>query len=156
MSFEQISNHTEKKPKILYHASSNREITRLEVKGERTRDPNEKPSIFATPNKALASVFIVPTDDSWTHSGLINDIPFIVISDRERFNELDQGGTIYSFGSSQFESDPDRGLRENEYTTIEPVDIEGHEHVNSALDAMLKLGVQVYFCLLYTSDAADE
>ena len=145
MTFEAPKNKIERKPEVLYHASSSQDIETLEVRGERTRDPDEKPSVFATPNKALASIFLVPTDDSWTHSGLVNDIPFIVISDKDRFIELDNGGSIYSVNSDTFETNPEKGLRENEWTSSEAVAIQKNEKVDSALNTMLRLGVQVYF-----------
>lgn len=133
------------KPPVLFHASSNRSIDRFEPRDEKTRDESEGPRVFAAPTRAMASVFMVPTDDSWTQSGNKDGTPFIVISDRERFESLDTGGAIYSLPNDSFETDLEKGLRENEYSSeevVEPIEIEEYE---SGLQAMIELGVNVYF-----------
>lgn len=133
------------KPDKLYHASSNRSIEKLAPRSEKIRDESEGPRVFATPDKRIASIFMASTDDSWTNSGAFNGIPYIVISDRERFEKLDNGGAIYHLPNTTFESDPMKGLGELEWTSrenVEPTDKEEHE---SALKAMIDHGVQVYF-----------
>ena len=133
------------KPKTLYHGSSNKQIERFEPRAERTRDASEGPKVFATPDKRMASIFIVGTDDSWANSGTYNDVPFLVIGDRERFQKLDQGGVIYHLPSDSFETEPDKGLGKLEWTSGEPVTPSHKEQQHSAIDAMLEHGVQVYF-----------
>jgi len=133
------------KPKVLYHASCNPNIKAFEPRSEKTRDENEGPKVFAAPSKALASVFLVETDDSWTKSGMMDDIPFIVISDKERFISTDNGGTIYSLPSDTFETDVEIGLREMEYTSVEEVVPIEAETVDSALETMIEQGVKVFF-----------
>lgn len=133
------------KPDKLYHGSSNRSIEKFVPRSDKVRDASEGPRVFATPDKRMASIFIAGTDDSWTHSGAFNYVPYIIISDRERFERLDQGGAIYHLPSTTFENDPEKGLGGLEWTSREPVDpVEKEEHP-SALDAMIGHGVQVYF-----------
>lgn len=132
-------------PKILYHASSNSGIEKFEPRSEKTRDEAEGPRVFATPNKALASVFLVETDDSWVQSGMIDNTPYIIISDKERFESLDNGGTIYSLPSDSFETDIEKGLRDMEYTSGQEVAPIEAETVDSALETMIQLGVKVFF-----------
>lgn len=133
------------KPSVLYHASRNPNITIFEPRTEKTRSINEGPRVFATPSRALATVFIVDTDDSWVGSGTVNGVPYILISDEARFRALDTGGTIYSLPSDTFETNPNVGLRENEWASAVPVKPVGKEHVASALQAMQDAGVKVYF-----------
>ncbi|MEY2665290.1 MAG: hypothetical protein RLZZ480_395 [Candidatus Parcubacteria bacterium] len=133
------------KPRILYHASRNRDISLFTPRAEKQRDENEGPQIFATPSKAMASVFLVETDDSWVESGSQDGVPFIIISDKERFESLDSGGTIYALPSDTFDTDLEKGLRELEYTSEEPVEPIDSEEYASGLEAMLQLGVKVCF-----------
>lgn len=133
------------KPSVLYHASKNPNISAFEPRLGKVRDENEGAQVFATPSKAMASIFMVETDDSWTQSGAIDGVPYIVISDKERFTQLDTGGTIYSLPSNSFDTDLDKGLGELEYTSKEAVVPENAEHFSSALKAMLDNGVKVYF-----------
>lgn len=133
------------KPDKLYHASSNRSIEQFEPRARKTRDVTEGPRVFATPDKRLSTVFMAGTDDSWTHKGAFNGVPYIIISDKERFMELDKGGTIYHLPGETFENDPEKGMGTLEWTSKEAVTpIEKEEH-QSALDAMVNHGVQVYF-----------
>ncbi len=133
------------KPITLYHGSSNREIKRFEPRSEKVRDPKEGPKVFATSDRRMASVFMVGADDSWANSGTHNGVPYLVISDRERFEKLDKGGAIYHLPSDTFESDPYKGLGSIEWTSSEPVEPFHKEEHRSALEAMLEHGVQVYF-----------
>ena len=132
-------------PSVLYHASKNPEVAVFEPRAEKIRNQNEGPKIFATPSRAMASIFLVDTDDSWVASGATNDIPFIIVSDEERFRASDTGGTIYSLPPTTFETDPLKGLRELEWTSAEPVTPTESEYIPSALADMLKHGVRVYF-----------
>lgn len=133
------------KPPVLYHASSNRNIDRFEPRDVKVRDENEGPRVFAAPSKAMASVFMIETDESWVQSGSHNGTPFIIISDRERYESLDTGGAIYSFASDSFETDLEKGLLDNEYTSAGAVEPIEKEECDSALATMLDLGVLVYF-----------
>jgi len=133
------------KPSTLYHASSNRNIEEFTPRDEKVRDPEEGPGIFATPDKAIASIFIVPTDDRWVGSGKHNGVPYITISDRTRFAELDHGGAIYELPSNSFVNDPNKGLGIDEWFSPDPVRPLGKEEYQSGLEAMIQFGVQVYF-----------
>jgi hypothetical protein len=133
------------RPWVLFHASRNQNINIFEPRAEKTRDVNEGPRVFGTPSRAMASIFLVETDDSWVQSGAMDDIPYIIISDEERFRQLDNGGVIYSLPSDTFENDPEKGLRELEWTSREPVVPIEKELIPSALEDMVKQGVKVFF-----------
>lgn len=143
------------KPEKLYHASSNRSIEQFVPRADKVRDPAEGPRVFATPDKRMSTVFLVGTDDSWANSGAFNGVPYLVISDKERFTKLDQGGAIYHLPSASFENDPEKGLGELEWTSKEAVTPTGKEEHESALDAMVNHGVQVYFVDADTFAAID-
>ncbi len=134
-----------KNPKILYHASQNRNLKIIKPKNKSSRDKNEGKVIFATSSKALASCFIVPTDDSWTNIGIKNGKTYILISDKKRFLELDKGGVIYSISSESFNFDENLGMKEMEWTSKKPIKILDREVFTSGLEAMKKLGVEIKF-----------
>lgn len=133
------------KPKILYHASSNRHINIFEPRAESVRDENEGPVVFATSDKILASIFIVSTDDSWANSGLFSNVHYFVCGDKARFKKLDKGGAIYTLPPDTFENDPTKGLGTREWTSKLPVKPIKKDIYKSGLDAMVEMGVQVYF-----------
>ena len=133
------------RPAFLYHASQDRSIDIFKPRAEHIRDPKEGPMVFATPDKVMASVFIVPTDDSWTNSGLFGNVHFFVCGDETRFREIDKGGAVYTLPPDTFENDPSRGLGAREWTSTLPVKPISKEEYKSGLEAMLEMGVQVYF-----------
>lgn len=132
------------KPKVLYHASQNRNIRKLEPKAESIRDKNEGPVVFATPDKAEASKFLVPSDDSWTRKMRFGNVHVHVISNKKRYEEKDKGGTIYHLDPNTFEHDETKGTH-TEWTSNVTVTPAGREDFESGLQAQMKLGVQVYF-----------
>ena len=133
------------KPKLLYHASQNRNLSILEPRADKVRDPEEGSVVFATPDKVMASVFIVPTDDSWTNSGLFGGVNYFVCGDEEKFIKLDRGGAIYTLPSTTFINDPNKGLGKREWTSKRPVKPINKEEFDLGLEAMIEMGVQVYF-----------
>jgi len=135
----------EEKPPFLYHASPNREINEFEPRVETFRDPEEGPVIFATPDKAYASMFLVPSDDRWTQKSVFDGVNCHIISDKKLFEELDQGGTIYSLPSETFETDPKRSKTGREWTGKKTVSLSDKTPYKSGLEAMIENGVQVYF-----------
>jgi hypothetical protein len=147
---EQLLSPELQKPDTLYHASAQRDIAIFEPRAESVRDVEEGPVVFATPDKAYASLFITPTDDSWTMKGRFSSDGIVtpwhmVISDRKRFLELDKGGAIYSLSANSFNSDPQKNLPGIEYTSIDSVVPNSVEGYTSSLEAMIGLGVSIYF-----------
>jgi len=133
------------KPLFLYHASQNRNINMFEPRLGSFRDKDEGPVIFATPDKTLASIFIVPTNDLWAHSGLFGKVHYFICGDQDKFINLDNGGAIYTLPSFTFETDPKKGLGTKEWVNKASVKPISKEEYQSGLQAMLSLGVQVYF-----------
>ena len=146
MEGEQHFSPEKKKPPFLYHASANREIKTFEPRAKSIRDPEEGPVIFATPDLALATTFLVSeANDSWTQIGKMDGTPYMVIRDKKHFMRRDKGGSIYKFNSGGFTSHPHRGMGEDEWVSKDSVTPVEKTDIESALDAMIENGVQVFF-----------
>lgn len=130
------------KQKFLYHGSSNKNIEELVPKAITIRNSDDGSVIFATPTKSRASLFIVPSDDSWTNKSCFNDINYHLISDKERYLKLDNGGAIYTLASDTFESD-EKGNEWISRVSVKPID---KEIFKSGVQAMEKYGVKIIFC----------
>lgn len=144
------------KPKILYHASANRNLERLEPKQESVRDQKEGPVVFASPDKAAVTKFLVPADDKWTRRGAFSGVHYHVISDRERYKNADKGGAIYHLSPDTFELNHKFGGAKDEWTSqvgVKPIDRGEYE---SGLQAQLDSGVQVFFVDRQTFDRKDK
>jgi hypothetical protein len=145
MRANQQTRNSLEKPAALFHASRTADIELFEPRNEHVRDEHEGPRVFATPSRALASLFLVETEDDWTQSGMMDGTPYIIIADEPRFSFLDNGGAIYSLPVDTFECDPNKGLREFEWTSASKVKPISVEVIPSALEDMLSQGVRVYF-----------
>lgn len=145
MDDEQHFSAEVEKPPFLYHASSNRSVEIFEPRAESFRDADEGSVVFATPDKAYASMFIVPVDDSWTQIATLDNINCIVISDKNRFQQLDKGGAIYSLPTTTFETDPKKSKTGHEWTSTKTLSPREKTVYESGLEAMIENGVQVYF-----------
>lgn len=131
------------KPLFFYHASPNREIKRLEPRAETVRDEEEGPVVFATPDKGLASVFMLPHDDSWTASGRIGEKPFFLYTDEEKLEENDRGGSLYLLPAETFTQPEGDGNHRSEWVSREPVTPIEKTDYESAVAAMKENGVDV-------------
>jgi hypothetical protein len=146
------------KPAVLYIAAQTAGIKELvPIKG-RHRDKDEGPVIFSTPDKALASIFLVEGhNDSWMHLGYFSGIPYVVICiDRDEFVKKDKGGVIYEVPSDTFDYNPNLGMKEKEWTSKEPVKPLKETSYPSALDTMIDNGVNVYFVDKNTFDEINN
>lgn len=144
MSAQALYNADMSKPSVLYHASPNREIMQFEPRDEHVRDISEGPVVFATPHQDYASCFIVAINDSWSQISQFNSVRVVVILDKNRFENEDNGGAIYTLPIDTFIYER-RGGAKDEWTSREPVKPIGKQMYESGLEAMLDNGVQVYF-----------
>lgn len=142
------------KPEFLYHGSPNKDLDVLKPMNLTVRDPKEGEVIFATKDKMYASVFIVPSDDSWSHicafssgtegpEGKLERKQYAVFADKERFEKSDKGGAIYKVPAGSFNLDNKYGS--TEWTSREPVKPVSKEEFASGMEAMKKYGVVVLF-----------
>lgn len=150
-------NETNEKPATLYVATQTPHLQELTPLEGRNRGENEGAVIFSTPNKDLASIFLVEGhDDSWMQIGYFSDIPYVAIRmNREDFLKRDRGGTMYTVPSDTFDSDQNLGMGNKEWTSREPVRPIQETYYPSALDVMIENGVNVYFVDKETFDAMN-
>lgn len=131
------------KPPYLYHGSSSADLEELTPQQRSYRDVNEGPCVFATPDLAMATVFM---SREGKHSGFFEDVPWVVIvKDRDEFIKEDKGGVVYVLPTEEFKCDSRKGLGIFEWTCdvgVKPKEIIKYP---SSLGAMLESGVQVFF-----------
>lgn len=149
-----MENHIERnkieskeKPETLYIGTQTKGIQEFTPRRGNYRDKDEGPVIFSTPDKALASVFMISGhNDSWTKIGYYGDVLVIIICmDRDEYIKKDKGGVIYEVPSDSFDYNPKLGMGEKEWTSRESVKPIKETDYSSSLDTMIDNGVQVYF-----------
>ena len=151
---ENVSNDIEReKPPFLYHSSSNRDLEELKPFQKSWRDKSEGPMVFASDDKRFVSCFLTRTSgklgNPWAQINVYKKTnrPSIythIISDEQRFRDLDKGGAIYTVPSKSFFLDTSKGS--TEWTSKDNVKPIKKEIYGSGLDAMIENNVLVYFC----------
>jgi len=136
-----------KKPGKLYTSSQVGKIKKLIPQKGRHRNADEGNVIFATPDKALASIFLVKNNnDSWMEIGYFNDIPYTVINmDKKEFIENDCGGSMYEVASNKFRFEANLGMGDKEWISNDPITVLNEQNYPSALNAMIENNVYVFF-----------
>ena len=140
---ETLITQEKEKPPFLYHGSTYRELEELKPQGRMHRT-EEGELLYATPDLAIASVFLV--EGAHYGCGKFGDTVYAwIIANRDEFIRNDKGGHIYVLPSDSFKINQGRGLGNYEYVSKEPVAPIKTIEYPSAVDAMIENGVQVYF-----------
>lgn len=129
------------KPEIFYHASSIKDLEELEPQPTRLLDGKE--ALFGTPDIAGATMFLTRVYDDTSKKGYADGFYYFVISDKEKFTELDKGGTVYVLPGAKFTTS--EKLWGREWIAEENVKPMHKIHFDSSLRAMIENGVKVYF-----------
>lgn len=135
---------------VLYHGSTNPDITIFEPRAKHVRDKAEGSVIFATPSIRLASCYLFEWDDSWVYQFISTKDDasyevYMVISDHKKFKKEDSGGAIYLLPPKGFHFDEKRGLGVYEMISRNKIVPFTKIRFTSALDAMQNFEVKVFF-----------
>lgn len=134
-------NKNMQKQKYFYHASPERNLKYIEPRTNTAPEGFEKGNVvFATDSFQFSTMFLVSHDDSWANGGAFGNTFFFVISDKERFERNDKGGSVYLVDSKGFEK-----FNKHEWFNPKSVKIKSKVDFSSGIEAMLITGVQVYF-----------
>lgn len=148
---EKMENEVEnrqEKPQKLYRGTQKRNISQFDPhETKKYRDKNEGQVIFSTPDKAFATMFLVPeADDRWTTKGRFNGVWYTVIANEKIYRKLDEGGSVYEITDlDDCYCDQEKGMGECEWVSKDIVVPSSEEQYDSGLDVMIENGVQVYF-----------
>lgn len=133
------------KPKILYHGTARCDIEEFEPRlNPGSSGAANGPMVYATDDIVAASIFMLDVRSSFSVGQFA--AWYVIISEpRESFLSHDRGGCIYELLPDTFETGTVGGFGENEFASSVPVRPFRKQHFDSALDAILNNGVQVYF-----------
>lgn len=133
------------KPEFVYHGSPRADIGEFVPRVSMGSGEEYGPQVYASNDLATASMFMADVGKSWS-TGEVNGVLYAIIPlPREEFIERDKGGFLYKLSGETFSSDPKRGMGEKEWASSVPVKPIEVKKIESALDAMIESGVQVYF-----------
>lgn len=144
MSEELPKLEQKEKPDFLYHGSPHR-IEELEPRTKPHREKEEGKLVFATSETGDASMFLYKT--ALTGHFMIKGERIgytVIVEDKDEFLKNDKGGHIHVLLSETFEPTPHSGMS-NEWVSKEGVKPEKVMEYDSALNAMIEYGIQVYF-----------
>lgn len=134
----------------LFHGSPDRSIKIFEPRAIHVRSKDEGPVVFATPYIQNAAIFLNRWSDDWATSGSFasgnKSVFYFICSDKERFLKEDNGGAIYVLPSENFVCNRySKWHPHSEWTSSVPVRPFHKFEFAKTFDAMMNLGVQVFF-----------
>lgn len=135
---------SKEKPEFLYHGSPHR-IEELQPRTKPHREKEEDKLVFATSEIGDASMFLYKT--ALTGHFMVEEESIgyaVIVEDRKELLRKDKGGHIHVLSSRTFDPTPYKGMS-NEWVSKEGVKPKKVIEYDSALNAMLEYGVQVYF-----------
>lgn len=122
---------------MLYHGSQFKHLKKISPKPTLSNDTYIGDYVFATTDKALAAMYLVPKGFA-TLMHAESKAPILVIcGDEKNVKRLDKGGVIYTLPSDTFTNTPQEGLEMYEKVSQEPVtpiDFEIYESIFDAFD----------------------
>ena len=133
------------KPKILYHVSHSDNIDVFEPREKSKRHESDPPLVFSSPVKAVSSLFLLEhsnNDISGSYNG--GKTWALVAESLDDLKKRNRPGFMYSLPPDDFKVDPHIGLGLYEWSSESAVAPNGKEKINSALETILELGVQIY------------
>ncbi|MFZ1250452.1 MAG: hypothetical protein WAR37_03360 [Candidatus Microsaccharimonas sp.] len=133
------------KQKFLYHASPDIDIKVFEPRNEHPRYEGEENLVFATPDKQVAAMFLVPRSIPAVIGKYGNSHAVFVRSDRHTFELHDKPGAIYTLPSETFRTGSEIGMGESEWISREAVRPVKKTIYNSALEALKDNNIKIYF-----------
>ena len=129
----------------LYHSSTEKDLRVISPQRTLSKDKYIGDFVFATADPAYSAMYLVPkglktlmhssTDDRW----------IVICSDPEEFRRIDKGGAIYGLSSDGFIKSPQVELGETEMVCRKEAPILDKKVYSTALEALRKQGVAVYF-----------
>ena len=131
--------------KVLYHASQNKDLSVLEPQRTISKDKYIGDYIFATEDKILALMYLVPKGYGIImHSGE-SPSRIQICADEAEIRAKDKGGAIYHLDASDFQESPQAELSGYERVSKQPLRPIFKDVYKSSFDALEKFGVIIEF-----------
>lgn len=128
-------------PELLYRGSPNKDVSLFVPKERVGHGSSERMVVSATPDRTVATKFVVPIENLKVTTGSFGGVHYYVCGDKPAFREMDKGGAIYTLKPEDFEFNSDAGI----WASPKPVETTSQEDVSSGLEAMIEADVQVFF-----------
>jgi len=131
-------------PHILFHGSPRQDLTMI-MPHKLDMRCHGRPIVFASHHIAMASIFMLKHKGKFACGRLPCGDIFFMTNDKRSCILEDQGGAIYLLPSGSFFCEPYESLGLDEWISYEAIKPLTKFTFSSALDAMLSMGVRIYF-----------
>lgn len=105
----------------LYHASQNNSLKLIKPQRTLSNDKYIGDFVFATANKALAAMYLVPKGFAILMDTDLNPPVLVVCGTKQDLQKKDKGGAIYELPDDTFEPTPQSGLELYEKVSTQAV-----------------------------------
>lgn len=137
---------------FLYHASANQNLKVLEPQRTISKDKYIGNYVFATADKVLALMYLVPKGYGTIMYSKENPPRILIRADEKEIRSKDNGGAIYTVDPSDFYESPQKELSDYERVSDKPVIPVSKEVYASAFDTWEEMRITVEFIDQQTFD----
>lgn len=143
--------------KVLYHASPHTNLSVIKPKHTLSKDKYIGDYVFATADHRLATMYLA-TKGVATLMNTDKGLWIAICCNEAKYLNQDRGGAIYELPADTFSETPQRGLSDYELVSKAPVKPINKTINKKSLDAMLDLGINIYFvdALTFEKLVADK
>ena len=133
------------KPRNLYHASTEKDVSEFEPRNESPRYAGEENLVFATPHREVAAMFLVPKNIP-TEISKYGDTHIVFVQGTvEELKAHDSGGAIYTLPNDTFVTDKEIGMGDVEWVSNQSVKPIAKTVYETSLEALGENNVSIYF-----------
>jgi len=130
---------------LLYHASTNKNLTLIKPQKTLSKDRYIGDYVFATSDKKIAVMYLV-TKGTPILMNVKSGAPRIIIcAEPDEYIEHDKGGAIYEVPSDNFMKTPQEGLEESELVCKVAVRPVSKKVFATSISALSDAQVEIYF-----------
>ena len=130
---------------MLYHASPLKHLALLEPKPTLSNNKNIGDYLFATPNKIMAMMYLVPLGVPTLMNPDAEKPNIVIYSNKDEFKKVDKGGAIYELEGKGFTETPQKDLSQYEKVSKRLVKPISKTVYDSSLQAMSSTGIKIMF-----------
>lgn len=130
----------------LYHASQRQNLKI--IKPQKTVGHDDKyigNFVFATKNKKLATMYLVPKGIATLMSPESNGPNIVICANEKDYIKQDKGGAIYNLPGKNFVETPQKGLGRYEMVSTHEIKPLNRTVYHSSVDALLSAGIKIRF-----------
>lgn len=130
---------------MLYHASTNKNLTRIKPQRTLSKDKYIGDYVFATSDKKLAAMYLATRGVPTLMNTKSSSPRILIFAESTEYIRRDIGGAIYQVPRDSFKKTPQTELEDSELVSEVEVKPIRKKVYSSSISALQEAGIDIYF-----------